>query len=256
MPDASAMAAAGTGISVSERKAPGPLPLSVKGLVWRAGGKALINGLDLQLTDPGITAIMGPNGAGKSLLIRLLHGLLQPHEGTITWNGEQASALTRARQAMVFQKPVLLRRSVAANLDFALKVAGSRDATRRDELLAMAGLSEKASQPARALSGGEQQRLALVRALASSPQTLFLDEPTASLDPASTAAIEMLVQDARRAGVKVLLVTHDAGQARRIADSVVFIHAGRVCEHTPSKTFFDQPASGQARDYLAGKLVL
>ena len=256
MPDASAFTIAAPQAGAVERQAPGLLPLSVKALTWSAGGKQFINGLDLELSDGGITAIMGPNGAGKSLLIRLLHGLLQPQAGTISWNGEAASAETRSRQAMVFQHPVLLRRSVAANLDFALKVAGNPDAGRRDELLAMAGLADKAKQPARALSGGEQQRLALVRALASSPQMLFLDEPTASLDPSSTLAIEHLVVDARRAGVKILLVTHDAGQARRLADDVVFIHAGRVSEHTPATNFFVQPASGEAGDYLAGKLVL
>ena len=256
MPDMSPFTTTGPRAGAVERQSLDLLPLSVKGLTWSAGGKPLVNGLDLELSDSGITAIMGPNGAGKSLFIRLLHGLLQPQAGTISWNGDPASAETRSRQAMVFQHPVLLRRSVAGNLDFALKVAGNADARRRDELLVMAGLADKAKQAARALSGGEQQRLALVRALASSPQMLFLDEPTASLDPSSTAAIEHLVLDARRAGVKILLVTHDAGQARRLADDVVFIHAGRVSEHTPSRTFFAQPASGEARDYLAGKLVL
>lgn len=232
------------------------MPLEVRGLAWSAGGKRLIDGIDLALTDGGITVIMGPNGAGKSLLIRLLHGLLEPDAGQITWNGQASGDATRARQAMVFQKPVLLRRSVAANIDFVLKLRGRMDAAFRDDLLKRAGLSDRARQPARALSGGEQQRLAMVRALACQPDVLFLDEPTASLDPASVHAIEEMITDTRKAGVKILLVTHDMGQARRLAHDVVFINRGRVAEHTPAASFFDNPASAPARDYLAGKIVL
>jgi tungstate transport system ATP-binding protein len=240
----------------SERAADSLLPLKVSGLVWSAGGKRIVNGINLTLSDGGITAIMGPNGAGKSVLIRLLHGLLEPDAGSIGWNGKPAGDASRARQAMVFQKPVLLRRSVAANIDFVLKLTGKVDTARRDALLERAGLADKARQPARALSGGEQQRLALVRALASDPDVLFLDEPTASLDPASTAAIEAMITEARQRGIKVVLVTHDVGQARRLAHDVVFINGGQVSEHTPAASFFTQPASTQARDYLAGKLVL
>ncbi|MDX1715638.1 MAG: phosphate ABC transporter ATP-binding protein [Anderseniella sp.] len=240
----------------SERAADRLLPLKVSNLVWSAGGRHIVNGINLTLSDGGITAVMGPNGAGKSVLIRLLHGLLEPDAGTISWNGDPAGPASRARQAMVFQKPVLLRRSVAANIDFVLKLTGKADTARRDDLLERAGLADKARQPARALSGGEQQRLALVRALASNPDVLFLDEPTASLDPSSTAAIEAMITDARQRGIKVLLVTHDIGQARRLAHDVVFVNRGQVSEHTPASTFFTKPASTQARDYLAGKLVL
>lgn len=238
------------------RTASSLLPLTVSGLCFAAGGRRLIDGMDLTLADSGTTVIMGPNGAGKSLLIRLLHGLLIPQAGHIKWNGQSAGDATRARQAMVFQKPVVLRRSVAANMDFVLKLRGRADAGVRDNLLSEAGLLDKARQPARALSGGEQQRLAMVRALASQPEVLFLDEPTASLDPASVQMIEALVANARKAGVKVLMVTHDQGQARRLAQDVVFIHHGRVTEHSPAATFFDQPVSVQAQDYLAGKIVL
>lgn len=246
-------AAAGQAVA---RSTAGQLPLNVLGLTWKAGGKRLIDVISLQLGDGGVTVIMGPNGAGKSLLIRLLHGLLEPETGEITWNGERAGDGTRAQQAMVFQKPVLLRRSVSANIDFVLKLKGGADPTYRDELLARAGLADKARQPARAMSGGEQQRLAMVRALASKPQVLFLDEPTASLDPASVHMIETMIADVRKEGVKVVLVTHDAGQARRLAHDVVFLHRGRVAEHTPAASFFDNPSSSPARDYLAGKIVL
>jgi len=232
------------------------LPLAVTGLCLSAGGAKLINGLDLVLTDHGVTVVMGPNGAGKSLLVRLLHGLIEPQSGSITWNGQGCGQATRLRQAMVFQKPVLLRRSVAANVDFVLKLKGASNRERLNQLLAQANLLDKASQPARALSGGEQQRLALARALASDPEVLFLDEPTASLDPSSTEAIEAAITQASGRGVKIILVTHDAGQARRLANDVVFIHRGAVIEHSGAETFFKQPASMAARDYLAGKLVI
>ena len=232
------------------------LPLKVRGLGFRAGNSDLIDRLDLDVVDHGVTVLMGPNGAGKSLLVRLLHGLLKPQSGSISWNGREGGPDTRLRQAMVFQKPVLLRRSVAANIDFVLGLKGSVDRPRRDDLLLQANLLDKASQPARALSGGEQQRLSLIRALASDPQVLFLDEPTASLDPSSTLAIETAITTASARGVKVILVTHDTGQARRLANDVVFIHRGRVAEHSGADAFFDRPDSAVARDYLAGKLVL
>ncbi|MEO1158931.1 MAG: ATP-binding cassette domain-containing protein [Pseudomonadota bacterium] len=225
-------------------------------LCFSAGGAKLINGLDLVLADHGITVVMGPNGAGKSLLVRLLHGLIEPVSGSITWNGRTCGPATRLRQAMVFQKPVLLRRSVAANVDFVLRLKGVSEPGRLNQLLAQANLLDKAGQPARALSGGEQQRLSLARALASDPEVLFLDEPTASLDPSSTQAIETAIAQASGRGVKVVLVTHDAGQARRLANDVVFIHRGAVVEHMGAEAFFKQPASTAARDYLAGKLVI
>ena len=234
----------------------GQLPLAVAGLCFNAGSTVLINRLDLEIVHHGVTVVMGPNGAGKSLLVRLLHGLIKPVSGSIEWNGQSCGHTTRLRQAMVFQKPVLLRRSVAANIDFVLALNGGSDQVRRDRLLMQANLLDKATQPARALSGGEQQRLALARALASDPEVLFLDEPTASLDPSSTLAIETAIAATSARGVKIILVTHDAGQARRLANDVVFIHRGAVVEHCGADAFFKQPVSMAARDYLAGKLVI
>ena len=233
------------------------MPLEVQELCFRAGdGALLIEDLNLTLSDAGVTAIMGPNGAGKSLLVRLLHGLVPPYSGSIRWQGIPGSDGTRSRQAMVFQKPVLLRRSVAANIDFVLKLKGKVDTVRRNELLAQASLSDRAAQPARALSGGEQQRLALARALASDPEVLFLDEPTASLDPTSTLAIETSIRAASLRGVKIILVTHDAGQARRLSGDVVFMHLGKVVEHSSADVFFTKPTCHVSRDYLAGRLVV
>lgn len=240
-----------------ERIAP-ILPLEVRGLVYEAGGRRLIDGLDLDLPSGALAVVLGPNGAGKSLLLRLLHGLLAPSAGTMLWAGRPADARVRRRQAMVFQKPVLLRRSTAANLDYALRLRGLAHAERQarsEELLAMGNLASLARMPARLLSGGEQQRLALVRALALEPEMLFLDEPTANLDPAATLAIERLIQAAHRAGATILMVTHDRDQARRLARRVLLLCRGRVVEDAPAEAFFTAPQSDEARAFLAGRLV-
>ncbi len=232
------------------------LPLEARGLSYTVGDARLIDAIDLRLDDPGVTVIMGPNGAGKSLLLRLMHGLLEPSAGTLRWNGAPVDETVRRRQALLFQRPVLLRRSVRANVEFVLRLRPRRDGGEGLRLLDHVGLAAVAERPARRLSGGEQQRLAMARALALQPEVLLMDEPTASLDPASVATIEALVREAREAGTKVVFVTHDIGQARRLADDVVFLHRGRLTEHAPATEFFDRPASGEARDYLAGRLVL
>lgn len=231
------------------------MPLAVRGLALRTAAAAPIDGLDLDLGPRGCTIFMGPNGAGKSLLLKMLHGLIPPSAGTIDWNGQAAGRAVTRRQALVFQTPALLRRSVAANIAFVLKVRG-RDPKHCGALLDHVGLADKARQPARLLSGGEQQRLALARALATEPEVLFLDEPTASLDPASTLRIEEIVGRARARGIRIVFVTHDSGQARRLADDVVFLHRGRVVEHATADRFFPVPHSAPARAYLDGRIVV
>lgn len=235
----------------------GPLfPAETRSLAFEAGGKRLIDDINLTLQHGSITAVMGANGAGKSLLLRLLHGLIMPSSGEVLWGGKPMCEDIRRRQAMVFQQPVMLRRSVAANIGFALNLRGAIKQERVDELLEMAGLAKFSEQAARALSGGEQQRLALVRALATEPDVLFLDEPTASLDPSSVSAIESLVRLACDDGAKIIFVTHAFGQAKRMADDVVFLHKGRLIEQGPAKAFFDAPTSQEAQDYLDGRLMI
>jgi tungstate transport system ATP-binding protein len=235
------------------------LPLELRRLSLEAGGRRLIDSIDLKVEEPGITVILGPNGAGKSLLLRLAHGLVVPTEGTILWGGRPMDDEIRRRQAMVFQKPVLLRRTSAANITYALGLRGiarSERDSRARQALELAGLERHAFTPARVLSGGEQQRLCLARALSLDPEVLLLDEPTASLDPASTLAIERLLIGAKHRGIKVIVVTHDVGQARRLAQDVIFLHHGRLIEHQPAGGFFEHPESDTARDFIAGGLVL
>ncbi len=232
--------------------APASLGMSVvvRNLTYDVAHKRLIDGINLTLRPETLTVVMGPNGAGKSLLLRLLHGLIAPSGGAILWGGRPLSDQIRKRQAMVFQKPVLLRRSVAANIDFALGLSGRRDSALREHLLERVGLLAHARQPARLLSGGEQQRLVLARSLALSPEVLFLDEPTASLDPVSTAMIEHIVREVHRQGTKVIFVTHNPAEAKRLADEVVFLHRGCLVEQSSVDTFFDAPSSPEARAFL------
>lgn len=248
--------AAGRTTAVTQTPPNHLLPMRARGLTLELAGKRLVDQVDLDLSAGSITMIMGPNGAGKSLLLRLLHDMISATAGSITWSGASLTEAIRRRQAMVFQRPVLLRRSVAANIDFVLGLRGPADKDRRDAILEHAGLLAQAKQPARLLSGGEQQRLALARALALEPDVLFLDEPTASLDPASVLRIEEIVQSAHQRGTKIVFITHDLGQARRLAGDVVFMHRGCVLEHVPAKRFFDKPATAQGEDFLAGRIVL
>ena len=225
-------------------------------MCFRVNQETLIDNIDLNVENDAISVIMGPNGAGKSLLLRLVHGLLTPTSGHILWNGRDLDLATRQRQALVFQKPVLMRRSVGANIDFVLQSTGRNRRQRRDRLLQEAGLLRQRDQAARLLSGGEQQRLALARALATEPEVLLLDEPCASIDAGATLQIEHLLRQTRDRGVKIILVTHDTGQARRLADDIIFMHNGRLLEHRPAQDFFAAPSSEPARAYLEGRIVL
>ena len=194
--------------------------------------------------------ILGPNGAGKSLLLKCIHGLLSPTQGSIGFNGFKGNP----KQAMVFQKPVLLRRSVMDNMRFA-----DQDRQTQSELeqaLDSVQLLEKRDHPATQLSGGEQQRLALARALLTKPDLLLLDEPTASLDPASVLIIEKLIQQATRQRIKSIFISHDIGQAKRLSADIIFLNRGLVIEYSDAAPFFFAPHSDEARAFLSGEIVL
>ncbi|MDF2766514.1 MAG: transporter ATP-binding protein [Rhodospirillales bacterium] len=235
----------------------GILPLRLERVGYVADGKALIEEVSLEIAAGPRTVVLGPNGAGKSLILRLCHGLIRPTSGRIGWLGPDG-ARARLHQAMVFQRPVMLRRSARANIDYALSVRGIRSEERRrriGEALAETGLADLADRPARVLSIGEQQRLALARAWALHPQVLFLDEPTASLDPAATRAVEEIVLRIHASGTKIVMTTHDLGQARRIADEVLFLHRGRLVEQAPAAEFFHAPRTQEAAAFIKGELL-
>jgi tungstate transport system ATP-binding protein len=224
------------------------LPLRVEELSFAAGGRTIIDRVSLELSAGPSTIILGANGAGKSVLMRLMHGLLAPSAGRVCWNAT-------GQQAMVFQRPVMLRRSALANVAYALRVAGSGESEKvAMDALEEVGLAHVAHRPARILSGGEQQRLALARAWALHPEVLFLDEPTANLDPGATREIETVIKAFDAAGTKIVMSTHNLGQARRLGDEVVFLHQGRVAERAPIDRFFPQPASPEAAAFVKGEL--
>jgi tungstate transport system ATP-binding protein len=231
------------------------LPLRFEDVTVADGRTHMLRGISLTLSAGAPTMLMGPNGSGKSTLLKTAMGLVAPSSGRITYAGQSSSVAVRL--AFVFQKPVMLRRTAAANVAFALSAASrAADPVTVARLLDQAGLTAVAARPARLLSGGEQQRLALARALARDPEILILDEPTASLDPAQTKAVEDIIAGIAASGVKIIMATHDIGEARRLAGDVVFLANGRLVEHTPAPHFFETPQTEAARRFLAGELVI
>ena len=233
------------------------LPLTFQNVSFEIGGIRLIKDLNCTLEAGPRTMILGANGAGKSLFLRLCHGLIRPTTGRVLWQGAKGRDPADA-QAMVFQRPVMLRRSVAANVDYALKLRGMAAAERRaavEDALGHTGLRRLADNPARVLSVGEQQKLALARAWALQPEVLFLDEPTASLDPTATHAVEQIINAIDAAGTRIVMTTHDLGQARRLGDEVMFLNRGRLLEKTPAERFFSEPENDLAQAFLKGELL-
>jgi tungstate transport system ATP-binding protein len=235
------------------------LPIRGAGLVFERGGRRILDDIDIEVGGTGTLVLIGPNGAGKSLLVRVLAGLVAPTAGEVTWAGAAPDRRRASRIGFVFQRPVHLRRSALANVEYALAVAGVARAQRVRRALAAlerARLAHLAHAPARVLSGGEQQLLSIARALATGPDILILDEPTSNLDPSATLAIEALIGAVRSEGTRVVLITHDLGQARRLADEIAFLHRGRIIERTPSATFLAQPATSQAQAFVRGEIVV
>lgn len=233
------------------------LPGVFEGVGFERGGVPLLAEVSLRFEAGKRSLILGPNGSGKSLTLRLAHGLLTPSSGRITWGGDRP-AVAASRQAMVFETPVLLRRSARANVEYALGLHGVARAERADRaeaLLARVGLGALSGRKARVLSAGEGQRLALARAFATGPEVLFLDEPTAALDPHATRLVEGIIESAAEEGTKIVMTSHDLGQARRLADEVLFFASGRLQEQTPAAEFFEAPRSDGARAFLRGDLL-
>lgn len=230
------------------------LPLVLEKVSFAVNGRTIIDRISVEIAAGPRTVILGPNGAGKSVFMRLCHGLLKPTEGVIAWRGPTHGGL---RQAMVFQHPVMLRRSALANIVYGLKLAGisprERDLRARDVLEAV-GLAGIADRPARVLSGGEQQRLALARAWALGPEVLFLDEPTANLDPGATREVEAIIGQIHAGGTKIIMTTHNLGQARRLGDEILFLNQGRLVERGPVGPFFQRPASAEAAAFIREEL--
>ena len=233
------------------------LPIELSEVDIDTGGQKILHQISLVIEAGAPTVFIGPNGAGKTTLLRAAMGLIAPSSGRVIWGGRPQSP--PLRRAIVFQRPVMLRRSAFGNLHYALASAGVPRSARKsyaNKLLSLVDLQGLGDRPARRLSGGEQQRLALARALAREPRILFLDEPTASLDPAATKAIEELVRSVSASGIKVVMATHDLGEARRLAGDVVLLHRGAIVEKAAAELFFNSPATEKAQRFLTGELLL
>lgn len=233
------------------------LPIRFEAASIRAGEVTILDRISLSILPGKPSILIGPNGSGKSTLIRLGMGLVPASSGRVSWgNREDANG---KRRAMVFQRPVMLRRTVAGNIAYALSsrsISRGEQVERIESLLEQVGLSHLRERPARRLSGGEQQRLALARALACDPELLFLDEPTASLDPAATKSVEDVIRTTAESGIKIVMATHDLGQAKRLAGDIAFLVRGKLVEHLPAETFFSEPVTEEAKTFLRGDLVM
>ena len=230
------------------------LPICIKDLSLIVDKRKILSSLNLSINSDDVTVIMGPNGAGKSIFLKILNGILTPTSGCITWNNKKQFSDTINTQAFVFQKPILLRRSVIANLDYMDSVLGYKKKISKDRLLEIVQLKKQKNQPARMLSLGEQQRLSLIRSLMLRPNLLLLDEPTANLDPASTKIIEDIILNLKMMGIKIIFVTHNILQAKRIADDIIFLNEGKMVEHLNKQEFFSNSKSIEVQNYLNGIL--
>lgn len=233
-----------------------PMSVVLEQAVITRRGARILGPIDMALGATGFTIVLGPNGAGKTSLLKVLHGVERLSSGRITWSVPEHAA--REAQAYVFQKPIMLRRSVQHNLAFPLqllKVGKPEIGTRVADWSRRIGLGDALDRPAKRLSGGEQQKLALARALIRHPQVVFLDEPCANLDGRSTREIESLLLDASKAGTRIIMTTHDIGQARRLASDVVFLLNGRVREQAAARDFFAAQQTDEARAFLNGDII-
>jgi len=231
-------------------------PLAVSNLTVRKRGKTILNDINVTLERSGFTIVMGPNGSGKTTLLRVMHGLERPRQGEVRWSINTRDA--QARQAFVFQTPVMMRRSVLDNVAYPLMLRSQSRAQARQAArhwVETVGLHNKFNLDAKMLSGGERQKLAIARGLICSPDVLFLDEPTTNLDGRSIREIEAIVTAANAQGTRVIMTTHDIGQARRLASEVIFLNKGEVCEQQSSESFFNNPQSVAAQAYLRGDIV-
>ena len=231
------------------------LPIRFHNVSLKLDNNYFFNKLSFKINTNDISVFIGANGAGKSTCIRLLTGLIKPHSGKVLFSTDN-KILNRI--GYVPQKIILLRRSVEKNLLHTLSISNyptNKKKQRIKEILKFAKLEHLAKQSARNLSIGQQQLISIMRALAIRPNFLFLDEPCANLDPKITQIIENLIKTVSKSGVKIIIVTHDLFQAKRLANDILFFHNGKIIEHTKTKSFFKNPRSKEVKDFQEGLLL-
>ena len=229
--------------------------LQLKAVGVDFGRVSALDGVDLRVGPGERLALIGANGSGKSTLLRVLHGLLPPTRGSVLRD-------SAARQAMLFQRPYMLRTSALNNVALGLWMQGARWTSARAAALAAlarVGLADAALRSARSLSGGQQQRLALARAWSLTPDMLFLDEPTSSLDPNAKREVEALMEEFARGGMTLVFASHNLGQVKRLATRVVYLEHGRLLADLPVQDFFNGPRLGEtsleAELFVKGELA-
>lgn len=232
------------------------LPLKIDKAVVTKRGKTLVGPVTFEISDQNFTTIIGPNGSGKTTLLKMMHGLERPRQGTVVWNCDVETA--RLHQAYVFQTPILLRRSVIENMVYPLRLKGlshQEAINEGKEWLEQINLESNADLSAKLLSGGEKQKLAIARALAPKPEVVFLDEPTTNLDGTSTREIETLLKQAVQTGTKIVMTTHDMGQAKRLSNEILFMYRGKIHEASSTSHFFNTPKTREAKAFLEGDIL-
>jgi len=237
--------------------------LQIQNLRKSYQGSEVLSGCTLDLEAGKVHALLGPNGAGKTTLLRILDLLEEPTEGSVRFNGFKEEArnrnIIRREITMVFQRPALFKTTVYGNVAYGLKLRqapGEEIRQRVGEALNLVGMSDSAGREAHTLSAGEAQRVALARALAVRPRILFLDEPTANLDPYNSRKVEETILEIKSQGrTTILLATHNLFQAQRISDRVVFLYAGKVVENADTRTFFEHPKEDLSRQFIRGEWI-
>ncbi len=229
------------------------LPLTLTDVVVRRRGKRIIGPVTHRLEQGPPTIVIGPNGSGKTTLLRVIHGIERISTGQVNWTHDAPD-----QQAFVFQNPIVLRRTVAENLAYPLRLAGVDKAeiiSRVTTWLARIGLDALANTAATRLSGGERQKLAIARALIRTPQVLFLDEPCANLDGHTTREIEALLSETAAAGTRLIMATHNMGQARRLAGDVIFMLNGKIHESGAANYIMNTPQTSELKSFFQGDIV-
>lgn len=233
--------------------------LYMKNLTKEYEGRKVLDIGELLIKDGALCGIVGPNGAGKSTLLNLIAGLMRPTAGSLLYGEEMSASAPYRTMTMVFQTPYLIRTTVEKNIAYPLKLRGWGNAQieeRVGELTEDLGLADFRKQKSWKLSGGETQKVALARALAFRPKLLLLDEPTANVDPSTTAEIErMLRKINEKEGTTVILITHNLVQARRLCDEVLFMNQGKVVEYGASEKILREPEQELTKRFVAGELL-
>ena len=219
------------------------------------GERNLIDIPNLQFDSKSISVIIGPNGAGKSLLLNLIQGLILPSAGTIKVK-YSIKDNNRKKVSIMMQKPSFLRRTTEQNIQFVLELNKDKIKVSYLDVLERFDLIAQRKILANKLSGGEKQRLALALAIITNSKILLLDEPTANADPRTTIKIEKIIKEEAIAGKKILLVTHNIPQAKRLGQDIAFIHRGKVLEHCDKAVFVNHPKVKEINQFLEGEVVI